>query len=98
MFSHSMSRTLYSSTSQATRFMHLATFEHHGHAHAGVVVNDSVISLKSAGYSDLLSAIEGGSEAFRKIESFVAHAPASATFALSSVRLRAPISKPPKIL
>jgi 2-keto-4-pentenoate hydratase/2-oxohepta-3-ene-1,7-dioic acid hydratase in catechol pathway len=78
--------------------MHFATFEHHGHAHAGVVSNDAVISLKTAGFHDMLSVIQGGSEAFRKIQSFVAQAAASATFPLSSVRLRAPIPRPPKIL
>ncbi len=78
--------------------MRFATFEHHGHDHAGVVKDDSIISLKSAGFDDLLSVIRGGAEARRKISAFAADAPATAKFPLASVRLRAPIPKPPKIL
>lgn len=78
--------------------MRFATFEHHGHAHAGVVQDDTVLSLKTAGFDDLLAVIRGGAEAARKIAAFAAGAPAAARFPLASVRLRAPISKPPKIL
>ncbi len=59
--------------------MRFATFEHHGeylgehraHRHAGVVSQDNVISLKSAGFADLLSVLRGGSEARAKMEAFV---------------------------
>ena len=78
--------------------MHFATFEHHGHTHAGVVSNDTVISLKTAGFDDVLSVIQGGSEALRRTQSFVRQAPATASFPLSSIKLRAPIPRPPKIL
>jgi len=80
------------------RIMRFATFEHLGHRHAGVVSSDTVISLKTCGFSDLLSVIQGGAEARVKIEAFVAGGPADATFPLASVKLRAPIANPPKIL
>lgn len=78
--------------------MHFATFQHHGHEHAGVVLGDSIISLKSAGFEDVLSVIRGGKGALQKIQEFVSQPPASANFPLSAVRLRAPIPRPPKIL
>jgi 2-keto-4-pentenoate hydratase/2-oxohepta-3-ene-1,7-dioic acid hydratase in catechol pathway len=78
--------------------MRFATFEHSGHRHAGVVLENTVISLKTAGFDDLLSVLQGGAEALKKVESFVSSAPGGAAFPLASVRLRAPIPNPPKIL
>lgn len=78
--------------------MRFVTFEHTAHRHAGVILKETVVSLKAAGFSDLLSVLQGGAEAFKKVESFLAGAPAAATFPLSSVKLCAPIANPPKIL
>lgn len=78
--------------------MRFATFEHHGHRHAGAVSDDTAISLKKCGFSDLLSVLQDGSEARAKIEAFVAAPPADATFPLASVKLCAPLPNPPKIL
>jgi len=78
--------------------MRFVTFEHTGHRHAGIALKEAVVSLKTAGFSDLLSVLQGGAEAFKKVESFLAKPPAEATFPLSSVKLCAPIPKPPKIL
>lgn len=78
--------------------MRLATFEHHGHTHAGLVSNETIVSLKTAGFADVLSVIQGGAAAMAAIKSFTGHAPGSATFPLSSVKLRAPLPRPPKIL
>jgi 2-keto-4-pentenoate hydratase/2-oxohepta-3-ene-1,7-dioic acid hydratase in catechol pathway len=78
--------------------MRFVTFQHHGHRHAGVVVEDTIVSLKSAGYTDLPAVLPGGAGAFRKIASFLEQRPAEATFPLGSVKLCAPIPKPPKIL
>jgi 2-keto-4-pentenoate hydratase/2-oxohepta-3-ene-1,7-dioic acid hydratase in catechol pathway len=78
--------------------MRFVTFEHTGHRHAGVILQETVVSLKTAGFSDLLSVLQGGTETFKTVESFLATPPGPATFPLSSVRLCAPIPKPPKIL
>lgn len=78
--------------------MKLVTFQHNGHTHAGVVSGEKVISLKAAGYMDMLSVLQGGSEAMSRVASFVHKAPEAATFALESVTLGAPVPKPPKIL
>jgi 2-keto-4-pentenoate hydratase/2-oxohepta-3-ene-1,7-dioic acid hydratase in catechol pathway len=78
--------------------MRFVTFEHNGHQHAGIVANDSVISLKPAGYADVLSVLSGGPEALRKAAELAANPPEDATFPLKSVKLRAPIPKPTKII
>jgi 2-keto-4-pentenoate hydratase/2-oxohepta-3-ene-1,7-dioic acid hydratase in catechol pathway len=78
--------------------MRFLTFEHNGRQHAGVIVADEVVSLKAAGFENLLSVVEGGSAALQRVESFLSRPPASAKAPLASVELRAPIPKPPKIL
>lgn len=78
--------------------MKLVTFSHNGHTHAGVVSGDRAISLKAAGYMDMLAVLQGGREALGRVASFVAKAPAAATFALDAVTLCAPVPKPPKML
>jgi 2-keto-4-pentenoate hydratase/2-oxohepta-3-ene-1,7-dioic acid hydratase in catechol pathway len=76
--------------------MRFVTFEQGGHRHAGVVLNDRVVSLDAAAFPDLLSVLQGGPEALRKVAAFAATAPAA--IPLASVKLCAPIPDPPKIL
>jgi 2-keto-4-pentenoate hydratase/2-oxohepta-3-ene-1,7-dioic acid hydratase in catechol pathway len=78
--------------------MQLVTYQHNGHQHAGVVQNDTVISLKSAGIPDVLSVLQGGPEALKIIEVLLAKPPADAVSPLSDVKLCAPIPKPTKII
>jgi len=78
--------------------MRFVTFQHNSHQHAGAVAGDNVISLKESGIPDMLSLLNGGPAALRKVEDLLkAPAPAS-TFPLSSVKLCAPIPKPTKII
>jgi 2-keto-4-pentenoate hydratase/2-oxohepta-3-ene-1,7-dioic acid hydratase in catechol pathway len=76
--------------------MRFVTFEQGGKRQAGVVLGDRVVSLEGAGFGDLLSVLQGGAEAFGKVEAFTANGPAG--IPLVSVKLCAPIPKPPKIL
>jgi 2-keto-4-pentenoate hydratase/2-oxohepta-3-ene-1,7-dioic acid hydratase in catechol pathway len=76
--------------------MRFVTFEESGSRHAGVAVGDNVVSLEAAGFSDLLSVLQGGHKAFEKVEAFIAANPVSRS--LASVKLCAPIPPPPKIL
>ena len=78
--------------------MKFVTFQHNGHQHAGVVQNDNVISLKSAGLPDVLSVLQGGPEALKRVEALLAKPPADAVLPLSAVKLNAPIPKPTKII
>src|SRR5580693_9101826 len=67
-------------------------------AAAGVVAGDGVIGLAAAGFSDMLAVLAGGPEGRAKIEAFAQHPPADSTFELASVRLLAPIPRPPKLI
>jgi 2-keto-4-pentenoate hydratase/2-oxohepta-3-ene-1,7-dioic acid hydratase in catechol pathway len=78
--------------------MQLVTYQHNGHRHAGVVQNDTVISLKTSGMPDMLSVLQGGPEALKRIQVLLADAPADAVTPLSDVKLCAPIPKPTKII
>ncbi len=78
--------------------MQLVTYQHNGHQHAGVVQNDTVISLKSAGLPDMLSVLQGGPEALRRIGVLLAKPPAEGVTPLSDVKLCAPVPKPTKIV
>ena len=78
--------------------MRLATFQHQGHAHAGIVVQDHVISLKTSGFPTVISYLQGGPEAAKRADVLLAKPPDDAVFPLSEVRLLAPIPRPPKII
>ena len=73
--------------------MRFVTFEGDGHRQAGVVVEGGIISLEGAGFPDLISVLQGGAEALRKVRALTANEPSPA-----SVKLCAPIPAPPKIL
>jgi 2-keto-4-pentenoate hydratase/2-oxohepta-3-ene-1,7-dioic acid hydratase in catechol pathway len=76
--------------------MRFVTFEQGVRRHAGVVLDDRVVSLDAAGFPELLSVLQGGTEAFGKVTAFIAATPAA--IPLASLKLCAPIPKPPKIL
>ncbi|MDW8354412.1 MAG: fumarylacetoacetate hydrolase family protein [Bryobacterales bacterium] len=79
--------------------MKFVTFERRpGVPEAGVIADGQVIGLSEAGFPDLLSVIAGGEPALRRVAEFVAAPPASAVTDLSSVKLRAPIPRPPKVI
>lgn len=65
---------------------------------AGVVVDAGVVGLAAAGFPDLLSVISGGAAARARVEAWVAAAGVAARFEIGSVKLLAPIPRPPKIV
>jgi 2-keto-4-pentenoate hydratase/2-oxohepta-3-ene-1,7-dioic acid hydratase in catechol pathway len=78
--------------------MRFVTFQHGGITEPGVIVGGSVVGLKAAGYSTLLSVIEGGLEARRRVEDWLKKSPADASVPLAAVRLLAPVPRPLKII
>ena len=79
--------------------MRLVTFQRSGgEPEAGVVVDERVVGLSGAGFRDMLAVLSGGDAAQAKIENWVYHPPESAMFALSSVRLLAPLPRPGKFI
>jgi 2-keto-4-pentenoate hydratase/2-oxohepta-3-ene-1,7-dioic acid hydratase in catechol pathway len=61
----------------------------------GVLLNGKIIGLSGAGLPDLLSVIAGGAEARAKVE---AHVAGAAGVDASTVKLFAPIPRPPKVI
>jgi 2-keto-4-pentenoate hydratase/2-oxohepta-3-ene-1,7-dioic acid hydratase in catechol pathway len=78
--------------------MKLVTFERDGVSEPGVLLDNKVIGLKSAGFPTLLDVIQGGTEALQRAKDWLHKAPADATLPLAKVRLLAPLSRPPKII
>ncbi|MSV28240.1 MAG: FAA hydrolase family protein [Bryobacterales bacterium] len=76
--------------------MKFVTFVHDGAIEAGVLRGESVTGLSGAGYADMLSVIAGAREARVRIESYLESSPVSVP--LASVKLRAPVPKPNKII
>lgn len=78
--------------------MRLVTFELEGRLRPGVVQSDStVIDLSSLGYGSLLELIAAAPESTGKVRDFASQ-PASPRLPLASVRLRAPIPTPRKLI
>jgi 2-keto-4-pentenoate hydratase/2-oxohepta-3-ene-1,7-dioic acid hydratase in catechol pathway len=78
--------------------MKLVTFERDGVSEPGVLLENKVIGLKSAGFPTLLHLIQGGTEALQRAKDWLHKAPAEATVPLAQARLLAPLSRPPKII
>jgi 2-keto-4-pentenoate hydratase/2-oxohepta-3-ene-1,7-dioic acid hydratase in catechol pathway len=78
--------------------MKLATFTHAGSTRIGAVDGDAIVDLGAAAPSlprDMLGFLEAGPEALAAAQSAIAAGP---RLALASVRLEAPIARPPKFL
>ena len=79
--------------------MRFVTFRRAGsQPEAGVVRGDEVIRLSGAGFTDVLSVVGAGAEALAGIDAWCANPPAGARAPLASVRLMAPIPRPPKLI
>jgi 2-keto-4-pentenoate hydratase/2-oxohepta-3-ene-1,7-dioic acid hydratase in catechol pathway len=78
--------------------MKFVTFLREGASEPGVLIDTDVVSLKGAGFATLLDVIAGGPAARARIGTWVLKPTAAAVAPLASVRLLAPIPRPPKII
>ena len=78
--------------------MRFVTFLHNGHQHAGVISDNDIVSLKSAGLPDMLSVLRGGPEVLKRVDALLLKPPSDAVFPLGSVKLCAPVPNPGKII
>jgi 2-keto-4-pentenoate hydratase/2-oxohepta-3-ene-1,7-dioic acid hydratase in catechol pathway len=77
----------------------LVTFRRAGKApEPGVVLGTRVVSLTGAGIPDVISLLAKGEEARAQIENWIYSPPAGAVAALESVKLMAPVPRPPKLI
>ncbi|MGP0075634.1 MAG: fumarylacetoacetate hydrolase family protein [Bryobacteraceae bacterium] len=79
--------------------MKLVTFQEGGsRPQAGVLAQDGVVTLAAAGFADMISVLASGAEGRAKIENFVKNPRADSISPLTSVRILAPIPRPPKVI
>jgi 2-keto-4-pentenoate hydratase/2-oxohepta-3-ene-1,7-dioic acid hydratase in catechol pathway len=64
----------------------------------GVLAGGRVTSVRGAGFESVVAVIAGGADALEHVRAWVGSAPATETVDLASVKLRAPIPRPPKII
>jgi|SRR5947209_5587547 len=78
--------------------MRLVSFYTDGHNGAGLVRDDRVFPLRDAGFPDAVSFIAAGEKDHERAEGLLKRASSRDLLALESVRLTAPVPRPPKIL
>jgi len=79
--------------------MQLVTFRAAGaDPQPGVIVRDEVVGLAGAGFADMGAVLAGGGEGRAKIENWIYTPPAESKFPLASVKLLAPVPRPPKLI
>jgi 2-keto-4-pentenoate hydratase/2-oxohepta-3-ene-1,7-dioic acid hydratase in catechol pathway len=79
--------------------MRFVTFESGGKSRPGLLTSkDQVVDLSAAGFSSILELIEAGPAGRSKAEAFTATAGTDNQYALKSVKLRAPIPRPRKLI
>ena len=78
--------------------MRLVSFRSNGHTDAGLLRGDLVFPLKNAGFPDAVSFIAAEAKEQKRAEGLLKAASSRDLLPLDSVRLTAPIPRPPKIL
>jgi 2-keto-4-pentenoate hydratase/2-oxohepta-3-ene-1,7-dioic acid hydratase in catechol pathway len=78
--------------------MRLVTFKKNGHGGAGLLHANGVFPLRGVGFDDALSFIAAGAEGRDKVKGPLHSASHRDLLPLESVRLCAPLARPPKIL
>jgi 2-keto-4-pentenoate hydratase/2-oxohepta-3-ene-1,7-dioic acid hydratase in catechol pathway len=78
--------------------MRFVTIHRTGYNEPGIWFDDQVIGLRDAGFTDLISVIAGGADAMDRVLRWVDRPPSRERLDPETVRLTAPIPKPPKII
>ena len=78
--------------------MRLVTFQRHEYPEPGVLRGDEIVSVREAGFKDVLSIVEGGSVALDKVNRWLESPPWGEIVKAAGVKLRAPLLRPTKII
>lgn len=79
--------------------MRLVTFRRLGGLpEVGVIAQDRVVALQSAGFPNTISVLAGGSDAIGAIDNWLSRAPDNSRLALDAVKVLAPVPRPPKLI
>ncbi|HEY2017849.1 MAG TPA: fumarylacetoacetate hydrolase family protein [Bryobacteraceae bacterium] len=78
--------------------MRFVTVHREGYNEPAIMLDDQVIGLRGAGFADLISVISGGADAMDRVMRLAGSATGSQIMDPLTVRLAAPIPRPPKII
>ena len=78
--------------------MRFATIEQNGVDETGVLLGGHFISLREAGFADLISVIAGGAGALDRVRRYVDAPRSGVAVDIERARLRPPVPRPPKIV
>jgi 2-keto-4-pentenoate hydratase/2-oxohepta-3-ene-1,7-dioic acid hydratase in catechol pathway len=78
--------------------MRLVTFQREAHPEPGVLFGDDIVSLRGAGFHDLLSVLAGGADALDRVQRWIYDPPWGEVFKAADTKLRPPLLRPPKII
>ena len=78
--------------------MRFVTFERTGYTEPGVLSGGDLVGIRGAGFDDVLTAIRGGADAADRLMRWLGNPPGGEILDPASVKLHAPILRPPKII
>ena len=79
-------------------FMRFVTFQRHDYPEAGVLSGDEIVSIRGAGFEDVLSVIAGGPVALERVTQWMEAPPWGDIVKARDVKFRAPLMRPTKII
>jgi 2-keto-4-pentenoate hydratase/2-oxohepta-3-ene-1,7-dioic acid hydratase in catechol pathway len=78
--------------------MRLIMFQRAAYPEPGVLFGEEIVSLRDAGFEDILTLIARGSDGLEAAREWCRHPPMGSQARLGEVKLLAPIARPPKIV
>jgi 2-keto-4-pentenoate hydratase/2-oxohepta-3-ene-1,7-dioic acid hydratase in catechol pathway len=74
------------------------TIQREAYSEPALLADGEVIGLRRAGFSDLLSIVQGGVDALDRVQRWLGNTPGDEILQADSVRYLAPIPRPPKLI
>ncbi|HVN03716.1 MAG TPA: fumarylacetoacetate hydrolase family protein [Bryobacteraceae bacterium] len=78
--------------------MRFVTFQRDKHPEPGVLQDDNIVAIRSAGFADVQSVIAGGADALDRVGRWLYDPPWGEVIKAADVALRAPVMRPAKII
>jgi 2-keto-4-pentenoate hydratase/2-oxohepta-3-ene-1,7-dioic acid hydratase in catechol pathway len=78
--------------------MRFVTFQRRDYPEPGVLSGGQIISIRAAGFEDVLSVIAGGAAALERVRQWLEAPPSADIVKTADARLRAPLLRPTKII
>jgi 2-keto-4-pentenoate hydratase/2-oxohepta-3-ene-1,7-dioic acid hydratase in catechol pathway len=78
--------------------LRFVTIQKEGYTEPGVLFDDQLIGMRTAGLGNLIDVIAGGADAMDRVVRWVEGAPPGERFDVATAKLAAPIPRPPKII